>query len=520
MAEQDIDHAIHMRWDQQKKFNDEIKRRLRSGWRNDEAILNEFFDACVLNYKLFTGERTQKQTDRLYGIYKQALFGDCNTLQISTDSSKISKWKEWNRLLGMPKSMAKRKYITLLAEIDPKLIDVLPNEKPPDGFPLDANGVQICAKCNTVVGCCRPVTDDHQVDLRTQLFEVEDLHQPRTLQEWVQNALKKQRCIWGVHKPIAKVDAKLFQEWFERRDNLGFSPYNNDPILNMIHDLLEYIYQITYDMQCHRDEYTKDEYNEQSLKAINLTKYYKELTGEDFIFEVACTRDIEVCNNRRKTENGKNHMHPVQIDPPAVDYSTYEDALKLRKECIKIGANPCTGVVKDINERCEIYRQRIAERLAVLKESAEAKIRNETRTSTHMEEKKSLDLLSFSMIERQISDACHANNYMRVLSFIRKGRDPNLETNRGITPLTCCIINHAPLEIIQELLTRKADSNHMNRYGITPLMLSCHLKEKKLIHVLVKYGAVIETVIPEHFRGAGNSALHLCAIHGGEDEIK
>jgi hypothetical protein len=52
----------------------------------------------------------------------------------------------------MPMEMAKRRYITFMAEINPKLIDVLPNEKPPEGFPLDENGVQICAKCNTGAG--------------------------------------------------------------------------------------------------------------------------------------------------------------------------------------------------------------------------------------------------------------------------------------------------------------------------------------------------------------------------------
>jgi hypothetical protein len=92
----------------------------------------------------------------------------------------------------MPKSMAKRRFITFLAEIDPILIDVMPGEKPPDGFPLDNEGKQICAKCNTTVGCSRPLLDQRNIDLRRQLFENEELHEPKKLRDWVANALQHQ----------------------------------------------------------------------------------------------------------------------------------------------------------------------------------------------------------------------------------------------------------------------------------------------------------------------------------------
>ncbi len=56
---------------------------------------------------------------------------------------------EWLRLKGMPQNMAKRRFITYLAEIYPLLIDVMPSEQPPKGFPTDRKGRLICAKCNT-----------------------------------------------------------------------------------------------------------------------------------------------------------------------------------------------------------------------------------------------------------------------------------------------------------------------------------------------------------------------------------
>jgi hypothetical protein len=39
-----------------------------------------------------------------------------------------------------------------LTEIDPLLIEVTFDEKPPVGFPSDVNGNLICAKCNTKTG--------------------------------------------------------------------------------------------------------------------------------------------------------------------------------------------------------------------------------------------------------------------------------------------------------------------------------------------------------------------------------
>lgn len=79
-----------------------------------------------------------------------------------------------------------RRFITYVAEVDPELIgtsvlrfvvalmmettlgalptwtqlaDVVPNEKPPFGFPCTEDGEQICAKCNTAMGCVRPLLD-------------------------------------------------------------------------------------------------------------------------------------------------------------------------------------------------------------------------------------------------------------------------------------------------------------------------------------------------------------------------
>ena len=80
---------------------------------------------------MYRGPRTTKQANRLYGLYKQASVGDCKEDLQSNDINKLQKREEWRRLFGTPKEMAKRRFITYLAEIDPSLIHVTPSEKPP-----------------------------------------------------------------------------------------------------------------------------------------------------------------------------------------------------------------------------------------------------------------------------------------------------------------------------------------------------------------------------------------------------
>ena len=135
--------------EQQSKF-DAVRQRLRRDWRNDNAILQQYFIACTENWKIYKGERTTKQVNRLNAIYRQATIGDSTWVKTSESSKReVEREYEWYRLKGMPQDMAKRRYITFLAEIDPLLIDVMPSERPPAGFPTDRKGRVICAKCNT-----------------------------------------------------------------------------------------------------------------------------------------------------------------------------------------------------------------------------------------------------------------------------------------------------------------------------------------------------------------------------------
>jgi acyl-CoA-binding protein len=307
--------------------------------------LNQYFQSCYTNWKIYKGKRTAQQVLKLQAIYKQAIYGDNPEAPPGRpDSTEGIKWIAWRKLAGTPKEMAKRRFITFLAEIDPILIDVMPDEKPPIGFPLDRKGTPICAKCNTKVGCLRPLLDQNKTNLKQQLFENEELQIPKKFQEWVRNALANQRCIWGVHKAISRAEAKPFTAWFEKDENRGFYPYDSISLMLLVHEFIHHHHEVCYEMMLNKDEVDALEYNAQVIKTLKLKDVYEQLAGEEFIFYIPCERENDMCNQRRAADGGRNHTHPQELDPPtSSNTNTLEEAVELRMQCMKLGINPCTG---------------------------------------------------------------------------------------------------------------------------------------------------------------------------------
>ena len=121
-------------WEERAQALEAVRLKLRSGWRNDDNVLEQYFQSCVQTWKLYTGPWPPKKVLKLQGVYKQALLGDClDAPPADLRSVEGVKWSAWHGLRGMDASTAKRRFITLLSEIDPLLIDVMPDEKPPAG---------------------------------------------------------------------------------------------------------------------------------------------------------------------------------------------------------------------------------------------------------------------------------------------------------------------------------------------------------------------------------------------------
>ena len=79
-----------------KNINPQVRLKLRKGWRNDDAVLNQYFQSCVSNWKVYKGPRTSKQVIKLQAVYKQAVYGDNKELPpLELESNDGLKWIEW-----------------------------------------------------------------------------------------------------------------------------------------------------------------------------------------------------------------------------------------------------------------------------------------------------------------------------------------------------------------------------------------------------------------------------------------
>lgn len=512
-----MDDENSRRWEDRAASLEAVRKKLRTAWKYDHEVLEQYFQACYLNWKVYKGERTPKQVLKLQSIYKQAMYGD-NPEGPPDDLSSMDgqKWHAWQKLRGMSQEMAKRRFITFLAEINPLLIDVMPDEKPPPGFPLDRRGNPICAKCNTVVGCTRPLLDQYKMNLQHQLIENDEFHEPEKLRGWIRNAMTNQKCIWGMHQAISRAEAKPFTDWFDRHENRGFYPYDSLPLMRIVRELVQQYHDVAYESWLHKDPEDPTAYNEIARKTIQIRDIFTEFSGETYVFEIPCERDNEGCNQRRLADGGRNHTHEFELEPPTEsDTNSMEEAIALRTQCQKLGINPTTGVVKNIAERCEIYRNRLAEHFEALRKSAEARERNDQRATIHKQEKAQVFQLSKSMLEKQAHEACQLNLVDHVMTLIKRGCNPNAQSPRGLTPLLCLVLNEAVIEKMEYLFSRKVDINYASKYGMTALMLACRLKDIKMIHVLMRNGASALTKGMQ-----GKSALHMCIHHNCEEIVK
>jgi hypothetical protein len=166
--------------------------------------------------------------------------------------------------------------------------------------------------------------------------------------------------------------------------------------------------------------------------------------------------------------------------------NTMEEAVELRKQCQKLGINPATGVVADIAQRCEIYRNRIAHHFEALQAAAVAKVRNEKRHVVHAAEKSKVKELSRNMLAKQCWEICQMNLVDSVLQIVKRGCNPNEESPRGFTPLSTLVLNDAQIEKIEDLLSLKANINAVNRFGMSALMFACRLNNSKMVHILMR----------------------------------
>lgn len=193
----------------------------------------------LLRYSLISPSSFIDQA-RINAVYKQATLGD----------SKDTKWetpfqqrvtKIWCTYKGTPQLMAKRRFLTLLRDVDPSLLQIKDYHFVPWGFPTSAKGVRICPYSNTKKGCSRPLIDKCGNHLENELENNERLSDLARLQEWLDEAASQQRCSLGLHVPISKDMGAKFADFFARPECGGFQPY----MPKMFHEIVKKVQRVS-----------------------------------------------------------------------------------------------------------------------------------------------------------------------------------------------------------------------------------------------------------------------------------
>ena len=76
--------------------------------------MEEEFNKAAEDIKKYNPPNAQKL--ELYGLYKQAKFGNCNTSRPGWLDTSVNrcKWDKWNSFKGMKKEEAMRKYVRIV----------------------------------------------------------------------------------------------------------------------------------------------------------------------------------------------------------------------------------------------------------------------------------------------------------------------------------------------------------------------------------------------------------------------
>jgi hypothetical protein len=194
---------------------------------------------------------------------------------------------------------------------------------------------KICARANCGAGCIRELLDEDGKPIRDHILGPKmnpELLEYDKLKEWFQHHSEHQRCKWGVHEAITAPQAQPYSDFFKRPDVMGFKPFVRAPLIPLLKQVLHKQLGILYARQVDYKEKSQgfdkkklheahNRLNEQTDAVLGMQYYHREVTGEEYTFEVPCLRTNKHCNTRRMAASGMNHTHPLEIMRPEVDYS-------------------------------------------------------------------------------------------------------------------------------------------------------------------------------------------------------
>lgn len=162
---------------------------------------------------------------RINAIYRQATRGDCNDDMGCSSPLEKNVLKTWRKYKGTSQLIAKRRFLSLLRDVDVGLLEVKAYQGAPWGFPTTSKGEPICPYSNSRNGCPRPLMDKYGHNLHHELETNKNLADFVQLKKWLEEVTPQQRCSLGLHVPITSHAGSRFKTFFARPECGGFQPY-------------------------------------------------------------------------------------------------------------------------------------------------------------------------------------------------------------------------------------------------------------------------------------------------------
>ncbi|CAN0071018.1 unnamed protein product [Ectocarpus sp. 4 AP-2014] len=476
----------------------------------DPKHLDAMFVFATNNWRTHHGEKpTGNKLARINAIHKQATSGDCTDTEWSTPFERTV-LRMWHSYRGTPAIMAKRRFLALLMDVDPRLLEIKAYQFSPWGFPTTAKGERICPYSNTKKGCPRPLMDKYGHNLEQELDTNESLSEFATLKTWLDEVVAQQRCALGLHTPISAEQGSKFSTFFARPECGGFRQHTSAKIHNMVNKVLTKQFLALLDMQKNPLNFSKIAHIRQRDRVSGLQQYYTSLTGHEFSNEVPCSRDSHHCDTRRLAE-GSNHTHPVIIRTPPTDLSLYDPLIQVRRECVRLGVVPATGPVHSIDHRCRLLQMKVADFHRKQMLIYESQRRQQWRIDIAPHDAALLKTFSHHHRSEHLRHALDAKDMDRVCVLLESGADPSTELRSGLFPMMAAVLKRS-IPVIQRLLASGADINHGNSKGMTALMWAVKRNDYAMVDALLEERADVEV------EGcSGWTAMSIASRHGRRD---
>jgi ankyrin repeat protein/acyl-CoA-binding protein len=490
--------------------------QLTKGWTYDPYTLDAFFEICIRNWKEWSGRKPAKVVPQVNGTFLQATQGDYVDQSDKSPEAAMRdqtpSYQEWKRLIGIDQETAKRRFITLLRSIDKRLLNV---KSKPVGYVLTTReGEPICPWANTARGCPLPLLDldgTSLVDVVSRDMEL--LKKESYFRRWIFSH-EKHSCRLGVHMPLIPLVVRPYLPWFKQKICGGFKPYNFVAYRDMVRDIVDKQAAHFQDMMDHSKKYKYIDVERELDALIVMIKVYKDYTKLDYTYETLCQRTDHHCNQRRVTDRGINHKHPIILSLANGNFSTeaYDKIVEVREEARRVGLSAVTGVMRDPENRFRILRDRLLnfQRQRAAAEAARQRLEDSKRKHEVLT---LIPAQAAVLMDEKLANAIRETKMDAVARGMHLGANKNAETPSGITGLIRAVML-SDVKLVKKMVKEVGcDVNYCTSQGMTALSWACKLGDPVMVETLMDMGA------DAAMEGVGNMTPFMVAVRHYQPDI-